>query len=64
MYSSVQDEDIPLEMYSTSCKRVSPEDFHTQGKEQALAEVAALYEFVQKMPEGPQKSHFLKRVCT
>ncbi len=63
MYSLLtQDEDIPLEMYTTSCKRACPEDFHTQGKDRATAELAALYEVVRKMPDGPQKTHFLKRV--
>lgn len=56
------DEDIPLEQYSTFCKRSSPEDFHKAGKERAEAEVASLLELVMNMPDGPQKTHFLKRV--
>ena len=58
----MQETDIPLELYTTSCKRACPEEFHSAGKERALAEVASLYEYVQKMPDGPQKTHFLKRV--
>ena len=27
-----------------------------------MAEVASLYEYVMKLPDGPQKTHFLKRV--
>ena len=57
-----QETDVPLELYTTSCKRVCPEEFHSVGKERALAEVASLYEYVQKLPDGPQKTHFLKRV--
>lgn len=57
-----QNEDIPLDMCTTHCKQICPDDFHTAGKERALAEISSLYEYVQKMPDGPQKAHFLKRV--
>ena len=30
----------------------------------AVAELASLYEHVKKMPEGPQKQYFLKKVFT
>ena len=56
-------EDIPVDIYTSSCHRMkSGEDFHTAGKDMAAAELAQLYEIVQKMPEGPQKTHFMKRV--
>ena len=52
-----------MDIYSTSCQRMSTsEDFHTAGKEMAVAELAQLYEYVQKMPDGPKKAHFMKRV--
>ena len=57
-----QNEDIPLDMCTTHCKQICPDDFHAAGKERALAEISSLYEYVQKMPDGPQKAHFLKRV--
>lgn len=57
-----QNEDIPLDMCTTYCKQVCTDDFHAAGKERALAEISSLYEYVQKMPDGPQKTHFLKRV--
>lgn len=37
-------------------------EFHEQGKDNAMAELASLYEYVQKMPDGPQKQMFLKKV--
>ena len=57
---SAETEDLPL--YTTYCSRVSEEEFHSVGQDRALAEVAALLETVQKMPDGPQKTHFLKMV--
>ena len=53
-----------MDMYSTSCERrqCSDEEFHRAGQERALEEVAALYELIHKMPDGPKKAHFLKRV--
>ena len=58
-----QEEDVPVEMYSTCCQRAAdPDDFHASGQARALAEVASLFEMVQKMPDGPQKTHFMKRV--
>lgn len=38
------------------------DSFHAQGQQMAGDEVNALFEYVQKMPEGPQKAHFMKRV--
>lgn len=38
------------------------DSFHAQGQQVAGEEVKALLEYVQKMPEGPQKAHFMKRV--
>jgi len=58
----IQQEDVALDMCTTYCKRVCPDNFHAAGKEKALAEISSLYEYVQKMPDGPQKTHFLKRV--
>ena len=53
-----------MDIYSTSCERrhCSDDEFHRAGQERALEEVAALYELIHKMPDGPQKAHFLKRV--
>ncbi len=56
-------ESVPIDVYSTSCKRECVETFHEAGKERAVDEVAQLYELVKNMPEGPQKAHFMKRVC-
>lgn len=55
---------MPIDMYSSSCQQVSlsAEEFHQKGRENATAELASLYEYVYKMPEGPQKQHFLKKV--
>ena len=51
-----------MEMYSTFCQRTAVDDFHAEGQQRALAEIASLLEVVQKMPDGPQKTHFMKRV--
>ena len=59
---SIDDEDLPIDLYSTSCKRQCVETFHESGQECAMEEVAKLYKIVQDMPDGPQKTHFLKRV--
>lgn len=53
---------IAIDMYTTSCQRKSADTFHQNGQDNAVAELASLYEVVQKMPDGPQKTHFLKRV--
>lgn len=53
---------IAIDVYSTSCQREAVDSFHQNGQDNATAELASLYEVVQKMPDGPQKSHFLKRV--
>ena len=50
-------------MCSTSCQQESSANFHTTGQERAANELAALYEAVKNMPDGPQKTHFLKKVC-
>ena len=60
--SSEGDDDIVMDMYVTCCKRESVEDFHKEGQERAVAEVAQLINFIQSMPDGPQKVHFMKRV--
>lgn len=57
-----EEEDLPIDLYSTSCKRECVETFHESGKERAMDEVAKLYELVMSMPDGPQKTHFMKRV--
>lgn len=51
-----------LDLYTTSCKRECVENYHDVGKERAMDEVAKLYEIVKNMPDGPQKTHFMKRV--
>lgn len=56
------EESVAIEIYSTACQRESSETFHQSGQEKAATEVAALYEIVRNMPDGPQKTHFLKRV--
>ena len=56
------DEDVAMDMYSTCCKRECIEDFHKAGQDRASAEVAQLKDFIMRMPDGPQKAHFLKRV--
>ena len=58
-----QEEDIALDMCNTYCQQESSVDFHKAGQERAMTEVAALYEAVKNMPDGPQKSLFLKKVC-
>jgi len=58
----LEEEDLVIDQYSTSCKRQCAEGFHESGKEQATDELAKLYEFVKNMPDGPQKNHFLKKV--
>lgn len=55
-------EDVALDLYSTCCKRECVETFHETGKDNAMDEVAKLYELVKNMPGGPQKAHFMKRV--
>ena len=60
--SSVVDDDVAMDMYSTCCKRECVEDFHKSGQDRAAAEIAQLKDFIMKMPDGPQKAHFLKRV--
>ena len=59
---TLQEADVPFDVYRTSCQRMEVERFHTEGQQRAGDEVGALYEYVQKMPEGPQKAHFMKRV--
>lgn len=56
------EESLPIDLYTTSCKRARVETFHDAGKENAMDEVAKLYELVKNMPDGPQKTHFMKRV--
>lgn len=56
------DGELVIDVYSTSCKRQCVENYHTSGRDQAMDEVAMLYEVVKNMPEGPQKAHFMKRV--
>lgn len=58
-----EEEDVTLDLYSTCCKRECVEAYHETGKENAMDEVAKLYELVKDMPDGPQKAHFMKRVC-
>ena len=54
---------IPVDIYSSACKKTcSMSEFHERGKDNAMAELASLYEYVQKMPDGPQKQMFLKKV--
>ena len=55
-----------MDMYASSCQQVSmsSDQFHDKGKEMAITELASLYEYVCKMPDGPQKHHFLKKVST
>ena len=50
-------------MCSTYCQQESSANFHIAGQERAATELAALYEAVKNMPDGPQKTHFLKKVC-
>ena len=57
-----EEEEIVIDAYSTSCKRQCSEKYHENGKDQATDEVAKLYEIVKNMPEGPQKTHFMKKV--
>ena len=57
-----EEESLPIDLYTTSCKRACVETFHESGKERAMDEVAKLYEMVKNMPDGPQKNHFMKRV--
>ena len=57
-----QEEDIALDMCSTYCQQQNSVDFHSAGQERATAEVAALYEAIKNMPDGPQKTLFLKKV--
>ena len=57
-----EEEDVAIDLYSSSCKRECLETFHEDGKGRAMDEVAKLYELVKNMPDGPQKAHFMKRV--
>ena len=57
-----EEEDVAIDLYTSSCKRECVETFHETGKERAMDEVAKLYEMVKNMPDGPQKVHFMKRV--
>jgi hypothetical protein len=57
-----EEEEVVLDLYSTCCKRQCVETFHETGQENAMDEVAKLYELVKNMPDGPQKAHFMKRV--
>lgn len=50
-------------MCTTSCRQESSANFHAAGQERAAAELASLYEHIKNMPDGPQKTHFLKKVC-
>ena len=59
--SKVGNDDV-IDMYITCCKRECIEDFHKEGQERAVAEVAQLMKFIHNMPDGPQKAHFMKRV--
>ena len=36
--------------------------FHNEGRERALEEVSKLYAYIQSLPSGAQKTHFLKKV--
>lgn len=36
--------------------------FHNEGREKALEEVSKLYAYIQSLPSGAQKTHFLKKV--
>ena len=56
------DGELVIDVYSTSCKRQCVDNYHETGREQAMDEVAKLYELVKSMPDGPQKTHFMKRV--
>ena len=49
-------------MCSTYCHQESSDNFHAAGQERATTEVAALYEAIKNMPDGPQKALFLKKV--
>lgn len=51
-------------MCNTCCHQESSANFHVAGQERAAAELAALYESIKNMPDGPQKTHFLKKVCS
>ncbi|XP_019862863.1 PREDICTED: rho GTPase-activating protein 19-like [Amphimedon queenslandica] len=56
---------IPVDIYSSACKKTcSTSEFHEQGRDNAVAELASLYEYVKKMPDGPQKQMFLKKFET
>lgn len=59
-----EDGDLVIDVYSTSCKRQCLTNYHENGKNQAMDEVAKLYEIVKNMPEGPQKVQFMKRVSS
>ncbi len=56
------DDSVAIDIYSTACQRTDLETFHHKGQDNATTEVDALYEIVKNMPDGPQKTHFLKRV--
>ena len=57
-----EDGEIVIDVYSTSCKRQCSKNYHEIGKENAMVEVADLYEIVKNMPEGHQKAYFMKKV--
>ena len=54
--------DAPLSLASSSCQRVPVASFHSEGRDRALEEVSKLYAYVQSLPSGAQKTHFLKKV--
>lgn len=49
-------------MCTTYCCQEEGSDFHSKGQEMAAAELASLYEAVKNMPEGSQKTYFMKKV--
>ncbi len=57
-----EEEELVIDVYSTSCKRQCVDNFHDAGKERAMDEVAKLFALVKNMPDGPQKAHFMKKV--
>ena len=54
--------DSSLYMVNTYCQQTSSEDFHSSGQRLAMEEMAKLYSHVQTMPDGHQKTQFLKKV--
>ena len=55
--------DAPLGLASSCCRQMPVASFHSEGRERALEEVSKLYAYVQSLPSGAQKTHFLKKVC-